>query len=108
TMSALLYRRGMTVEEKRAWIMGAVSVITYTVYVIVIVGRLLSTPVAEVSYVAALLWTVGISIVTTIVLHIAVSIASGKDADQRDQRDREIGLFGEHAGHWAVVLGGVA
>jgi hypothetical protein len=61
-----------------------------------------------VRYVETLLWTVGLSIAVQIVLSIAVSMASPRDRDLRDQRDREIGRFGEHIGQSLVVTGGVA
>ncbi|MBC6460037.1 hypothetical protein [Actinomadura sp. HBU206391] len=98
----------MALEEKRAWIMAAVTVGTYAVYVAVVLGRLLHTPVGEVHYVATLLWTLGIAITATIVLHIAVAMAAPQEAGRRDERDREIGLFSEHVGHSFVVIGGVA
>ena len=37
-----------------------------------------------------------------------VAIASPKDADKKDQRDREINRFGEYTGQSFVVIGGVA
>jgi len=67
-----------------------------------------NTPLTEVSYVSTLLWTIGAAIAASIVLHIVVAIASPKDADKKDQRDREINRFGEYTGQSFVVIGGVA
>jgi branched-subunit amino acid ABC-type transport system permease component len=95
-------------EEKRAWIMVVVTVVAYAIYVAIILGRADHTPLAEVSYVSTLLWSIGAAIATTIVLNIVVSIASAEDANKKDQRDREIGRFGEYIGHSFVIIGGVA
>jgi hypothetical protein len=98
----------MAMEEKRAWIMVVVSVIAYAIYVVTILGRAEHTPLADVSYAGALLWTVGGAIVTTIVLNIIAAIFSPKDADKKDQRDREIHRFGEAMGQSFVIIGAVA
>ncbi|WET77724.1 hypothetical protein P3102_27100 [Amycolatopsis sp. QT-25] len=98
----------MALEEKRAWIMVAVTVFAYAAYLIVVLRRTSSGTVVDVPYVAPLLWTVGAAIVASIVLHLAAAIASPRDAGRKDQRDREIGRFGEHIGQSFVVIGGVA
>lgn len=98
----------MALEEKRAWIMLVVTVCAYAVYLIVVLGRASSGTLVEVPYVATLLWTIGAAIVASIVLHIAAAAASPADAGRKDQRDREIGRFGEHVGQSFVVIGGVA
>lgn len=107
-MSALLYIWPMAMEERRAWIMVVVTITTYTWYVVTILGRAATVPLAEVSYVGTLLWTVGGAIVGSIVLTIVVSIFFPKDADKKDQRDREIHRFGEAMGQSFVILGAVA
>ncbi|MEV6400618.1 hypothetical protein AB0M39_38560 [Streptomyces sp. NPDC051907] len=98
----------MAIEEKRAWIMAVVTVCAYAAYLAVILGRADHTPLAEVSYVSTVLWTIAAAIAAAIVLHIAVAIASPEGDNQKDQRDREIGRFGEHIGQSFVVVGGVA
>ncbi|KFU80473.1 hypothetical protein [Amycolatopsis lurida] len=98
----------MAMEEKRAWIMVVVTVFGYAAYLIVVLRRAGSGPLVDVPYVAALVWTVGAAIVASIVLHIAAAAAAPRDAGRKDQRDREIGRFGEHIGQSFVVIGGVA
>jgi hypothetical protein len=98
----------MAMEEKRAWIMVVVSVIAYGIYVVIILGRAEHAPLADVSYAGTLFWTVGGAIVGSIVLHILAAIVSPKDADKKDQRDREIGRFGDTMGQSFVVIGAVA
>lgn len=98
----------MTSEEKRAWILGLTAIGTYAVYVTIILRRAQYTPIAKVPYASTLLWTVGISIVASIVLHILVTIVSSKGVEMKDQRDREINRFGEHIGQSFVVIGATA
>lgn len=106
TMSGLFYLDEVTHEEKRVWILGIASIASYAVYLVVVLGRAGGRPLAEVPYVAALLWTVGASIVATIAASILAAMLS-KDSG-KDQRDREIGRFGEYVGHSFVVIGAVA
>ncbi|MGW0558815.1 hypothetical protein ACWDZ6_32315 [Streptomyces sp. NPDC002926] len=98
----------MPFEEKSAWVMGVLAVGTYTGYLVVILGRAGDAPLAEVSYKAALLWALGISIAASIVIHMVIGMFGPKDARKKDQRDREINRFGEHIGQSFVVIGGVA
>jgi cell division protein FtsW (lipid II flippase) len=98
----------MSFEEKSAWVMGLLAIGAYTAYIIIVFGMAASTPLVEVPYVAPLLWTIGASIVASIVLHIVLGILSPKDAGKKDQRDKEIYRFGEYIGQSFVVIGGVA
>ena len=98
----------MAYEEKSAWIYGLVSVVFYAIYVVTVLGQAATTAITEVDYVPPLLWTIGGSIVASIVIHIITSIVSGAKNDRRDQRDREIERFGSHVGNAFLVIGGVA
>ncbi|MET9840577.1 hypothetical protein ABZZ01_22740 [Streptomyces virginiae] len=98
----------MAVEEKRAWIMIVVTVVSYTAYLAVVLGRSGGGPITREPYVAALLWTVGSAIAASIALHITVALLSPEEGRTKDQRDREIHHFGEHIGQSFVVVGGVA
>ncbi|UUV36415.1 hypothetical protein NQK81_37330 [Amycolatopsis roodepoortensis] len=95
-------------EEKRAWIMVVVTVFGYAAYLIVVLRRAGSGPLVDIPYVAPLLWTIGAAIAASIVLNVAAAITSPRDAGRKDQRDREIGRFGEYIGQSFVVIGGVA
>lgn len=98
----------MSFEEKSAWIMGVLAIVTYAVYVAIILGQARAMPLAEVPYVTPLLWTVGASIAASILLHAVIGIASPREAARKDQRDKEIYRFGEYIGQSFVVIGGVA
>src|SRR4051794_8885342 len=98
----------MAFEEKRAWIMIVTSVAGCATYLAVILGRVGDAPLASVPYAATMLWTIGGAIVATIVLQIIATTFSPRDADKKDERDREINRFGEYIGQSFVVIGGVA
>ena len=98
----------MSALEKRAWIRLGTAIAAYATYLALILIRDDGVPLAEVSYVPALLWTIGGAIVVSIVLDILVSILSPRDAGQADQRDREIARFGDTVGQSFAVIGGVA
>ena len=63
-------------------------------------------PVADVSYLSAMLWAIGLGIALTVVGHIAVVVATARpgepDRTRVDARDRDINRSGEHVG--GVVL----
>jgi hypothetical protein len=59
-----------------------------------------------VPYVSTMLWTMGLSIVATILLHIVAAIVSPRDADKKDQRDKQISRMGDYVGMWFVVAVG--
>ncbi|MFF0448793.1 hypothetical protein ACFYT4_20680 [Streptomyces sp. NPDC004609] len=98
----------MASEEKSAWITGVLALVTYAGYLVAVLGRAGDTPLAEVPYVAALLWAVGISIAASVVLHVLAAALRPREAHGKDQRDREINRYGEYIGQSFVVIGGVA
>ncbi|WP_338671684.1 hypothetical protein V1460_01680 [Streptomyces sp. SCSIO 30461] len=98
----------MAIEEKRAWILGAVAIVAYGVYLAVVLGQAERTPLADVAYVPALLWTVGGSIAASIALSVAAALTSPRDGRGKDQRDREIHRFGEYTGQSLLVIGAIA
>jgi hypothetical protein len=98
----------VALEEKRAWIMTLVTVVGYAVYLLIVLSRTGGEPLAEVPYVATMLWTIGAAIVVTIVLSIAAELTSPKDSRRKDERDREIDRFGEYIGRSFSAIGGVS
>ena len=98
----------MAFEEKRAWIMVVVTVGAYAAYLTLVLGRAGHAPLAEVPYASTMLWTIGAAIAATVVLQTVAATASPEGANKKDQRDREIGRFGEYVGHSFVVIGAVA
>jgi hypothetical protein len=115
----------MTLEERRAWSRMLVSVAAYAVYATIVVGRADGRPLADVPYATTLLWTIGIAIAASIAFEILMAIggeifASVKASVQKeigleggaprgrldvDERDRQIGRYGEYVGNSFVVIG---
>lgn len=85
-----------------------VAVVAYAVYLVVVLGRAGDSALVDVAYAWPLVWTVVAAVVAAIVLNIASAIAFAEEVEEKDQRDREIYRFGEHAGHSFVVVGAVA
>ncbi len=97
----------MTHEQRAVWIYLALSIVAYAIYLILIVPRIFSQPVAEIDYVPVILWTIGGSIVAAIVVNIVAGIFS-RNAEQGDTRDKEIDRFGEFHARGLVYLAGIA
>jgi hypothetical protein len=93
----------MSYDEKGTWVYLVTSAGSYAVYLVIILGRVLRTPVAEVPYVSVLLWTVGASIVASVVSRTIVETASPSESRRSDVRDKEIYRFGEYASRWFVI-----
>lgn len=98
----------MAFEEKRAWALAVIAVVGCAGYLAVVLSRTAGRPLTEVPYADAMLWTIGLGIVVGIVSGIWFSIAARNDGLQTDERDREIGRFGDHIGQSFVVIGGVS
>jgi cell division protein FtsW (lipid II flippase) len=98
----------MSSEEKSVWVQLVLAIGTYTAYLIIVLGRAASTPLTEVDYAPTLLWTIGVSIVASIVVTVVVGMFSPRDAGKKDQRDKQISRFGEYTGHWFLVAGALA
>jgi hypothetical protein len=91
-------------EEKGMWVYLVTTLGSYGVYLAVILGRAGGAPLAQVSYVAPMLWTIGISIIASMVGRIAVETARPSDRHQRDARDRDIRRFGEYVGAFVLAV----
>lgn len=98
----------MAYEEKSAWVMLVLAVVTYAVYVAIVLGMAGETPLVEVDYAPALFITIGASIVASIIIHIVVGIFTARADTAKDQRDREIHRFGEYTGNAFLVIGALA
>ena len=97
----------MSFKEKSTWIMAITTFGAYVAYATLILGRAEQLPLTDVPYTLTLFWTISAMVVVAAAAHIAVAIASPKDADKEDQRDREIGRLGDYNGNWLVVIGAV-
>jgi len=83
----------MAFEEKRAWIGGVLAVISYGAYVIIVLVRLRDASVADVAYAGPLIVTIGAGVLASIVAHVAIGFSARDEANQPDERDRDIDRF---------------
>jgi hypothetical protein len=90
-------------EEKSSWVMGVLAVLSLAVYAAITLAQSATVPLADTDYVPTMLWTIGGSIVASIVIHIGIGMTSRNRA--KDQRDREFYRFGETVGHGFLVAG---
>jgi hypothetical protein len=100
----------MPIAQKRALAMMIASTLAYVVYVVLVVSNR-QDPVADTPYVAALLWTVGGSVLVTVLAEVGFAVSTrreGRAAFRTDERDREIDRFGDHVGQAFVVIGAIA
>jgi hypothetical protein len=98
----------MSYEEKGTWVYLVTSAAAYAVYLVIILGRLASTPAAHVPYVAALLWATGASVVASITGRILVETTRPSESRRADARDKDIYRLGEYASRWFLVAGAAA
>ena len=98
----------MTYEEKGIWVYLVTSAGAYVVYLAIMLGRVASTPVDQVPYVAVLLWTCGASMVANMAGRMLVEMARPSDSRRADVRDKEIYRSGEYASRWFLVAGAAA
>lgn len=101
----------MVYEERNVWAGLIVSVVAMVVYVVIILQAADGGPLADVDWVPIMLWTIGISIVATIILSIVWGIIAGMfDPDgvgKSDQRDRDIARMGGRVGQSFMVIAGL-
>lgn len=93
----------MSFAEKGIWISSAITLVAYGLYCWIILARARNIPITDVSYGDVMLGCAVVVIVTSIVAHIAVAILSPKDADKKDQRDRDVGRYGDAIGYYVLV-----
>jgi hypothetical protein len=110
----------MTVEERSVWAMLVVIPAAMIVYFSVVLSRVASMPVEDVSWVVPLLWTIGSIIGGTIVGVIAITIGmairseitgEGKEdveGGPADVRDKEIEQHGKARSQHFTSLGATA
>ena len=101
----------MVYEERNTWVGLIVSAIGTTIYVIVVQQEAAGGPLTDVVWWPIMLWTIGASIVVSIVVSILWGIFAGmRDPDgvgKSDQRDRDIAHMGGRVGQAFLVIAGL-
>ncbi len=98
----------MAFLEKSNWVALIVAVPTLLIYAALVVPQVLSKPIAEVSWVQPMTVAIVAFIVANILGNIVAAALNPTEAPKKDQRDREIDLYGERVGNWLVIAGSVA
>jgi hypothetical protein len=108
----------MTMNERTVWAYLVTVIVTSGVYLTLMLTRLVGGPVGQIAWVGPMLWTIGVSVLGTVVLTIAGtisgtisrSITSGRLGTRggapvpvveidtvSDARDKDIDLIGDRA-----------
>jgi NADH:ubiquinone oxidoreductase subunit 6 (subunit J) len=95
----------MTFLEKSNWVALVVAVPTLIFYAAMVVPQALSRPIAEVSWVQPMIYTIVAFILLNILGNIVAAASNPKEAEAKDQRDKEIDHFGERVGSTLIIAG---
>jgi len=101
----------MVYEERNKWSALVVAFITTVAYVVVVVQTAGDQPLATVEWWPIMAWTIGISVLGSIVVSVLWGIIAGIfDPDgvgTSDQRDRDISRMGDRVGSSFMIMGGL-
>jgi len=106
----------MTITERAVWASASSVIVTSGAYLVLMVSRLLSRPIAEISWVGPMLWTMGLAVAGAVLLTIVFTVAAeafrrgrGSPASRgevtSDVRDQEIGRLGWRASMRVISVG---
>jgi hypothetical protein len=98
----------MAFLEKSNWVVLVVAVPTLLVYAALVGPQVLSKPIADVSWVQPMLFTIVGFVVANVLGNVVAAATNPGDADKNDERDREIDHFGERVGNWLMIAGAIA
>jgi len=86
----------MSFEEKNQWAYGLAALVVGSVYFSWLGGQIASAAdVADIDYVRTLLWAIGAGIIVNILFGMFARGSNPKEADQTDERDRNVGRFAD-------------
>jgi len=98
----------MAFEEKQTWAYLVITVTSYLIYLVTILGRLGDAEPTDVVYVETFLWTIGGAIIAAVVARLVLVATAPEEVGEPDERDRAIYHRSEYIGQSLVVVGGVA
>ncbi|MCC5581149.1 hypothetical protein IMZ11_36620 [Microtetraspora sp. AC03309] len=94
----------MSFGEKRSWIYAVSALVVSVVYFATVLGQVPGTDVTKIAYIRPMLTAIGVAVVLNIVASVVATIASPRDADKEDERDKEINRLGQHVGFYVVSV----
>ncbi|MEV0677185.1 hypothetical protein AB0I60_11755 [Actinosynnema sp. NPDC050436] len=95
----------MSYEEKGTWVYLVVSLVAYVAYLIRLFDLSTGRDLVDTPYTAALLWAVGVSVVSAVVGRVVLEVVKPSDRHRGDVRDKEIDRRGEYFGGLLVGVG---
>jgi len=98
----------MSFEEKSTWIYGVLSAVVSAVYFAILLVQIRRIPVSEIAYEWLMVAAVGVAVALSVGSHIVIAVASKKEANKRDERDADIGRYGESIGGYVLAFGAVS
>lgn len=97
----------MSYDEKSAWTYLLTSLLVWVGYVVALFTRADGGPLAEVRYVPALLWAIGISVIVNVIGRVLFEVVRPSDSDLSDERDRAIDRRGEYVAGIVLAVAAV-
>ncbi|MDJ1113135.1 hypothetical protein [Microbacterium dauci] len=98
-------------EERSVWVGLVVSVVAMIVYGVIMSALLRSTPIEQINWFPLMGWTLGISLVVSLMLTAAWAMIAEAGWPRglltSDERDRDIARMGDRVGQAFLVLGGL-
>ncbi len=106
----------MPFEEKMTWVSLVVAIAVPIWYVVTMLGRLQTTPAADIAFQPPLIVAIVASVVLTVIGAILASIATSvtavargrkpeDDIDRKDERDKTISRHGDLVGYYVASAG---
>jgi hypothetical protein len=95
----------MSFDEKNTWVYTALAIVLPAIYAATVFGQLGSTPLDRIAYVTPLFFAIGAAIALSIFGHIVVSLIWPKEAERRDERDKQFSRRGELVGYYVLSAG---
>lgn len=94
----------MSFQEKSTWVMLVLVGVVYGGYFAIILGDIAALePVRDIAYKGLMVATVVVLVILATATHIVIAVASPREADKYDERDREINRFGEYLGGFVAA-----
>lgn len=96
----------MSYQEMGTLVSLATTLVTYAVCIVLVLSNAGSAALDESDDVGPLLWMVGVSIIASIGLRIAVEMAHPSESQRADVRDLGIGRISDVVEQWPLVAAG--
>ena len=98
----------MSFQEKSTWVVLITMIVIYTWYFVTVLAEVGTTDVGEIDYQGMMLVTIITVVVLVVIGTIVITIASGRDGDSNDERDKSINRYGEYVGGFVLAVGALA